>query len=975
MKILKKSSNHTKATKDIGKYENFLDQRRTLPHTVLLPIQETFMLNNPNVNLSRTWLADRLKDYKDYDKLKIFKEAGHKCIAEVRGRLEVSTLEHVCEEEKKEEDSDGKKVIETMTFSLRSIVRPEMNFSDFLNVLENEQRRVGRCFSELSKAVSVLTDLIVSGELGSFVDINVEHYTLDIKSLAPRFDFGTDVATLMNVVPIPKEGCVGSNVREKTEQANFKKVRELINNTGRVTTQNDFSFTGAINNGLREFYTAIKNLWTRKRHERDLRVLITALFRINLAPDCVRRYHQKVMQFREKSKSAKEKKKEEKEDEGDVKYLKTRLHQAKNELAWGIARGRNVAVTNMLFNKLESLHNKYERFEPHAQRTTSELIASSSKLVSTATLKNDIRFLDPLRLLADNENEDKKQQEEETANEKETPQHRIKALVSIANRLLNTETKDVNAQDVKNNAFKNTAFTDKACEVAATLVNSIRPYYYPKPKEQNADNDQEDEEEEMLSVFECALLAYITNKIVSLVVPQQEEWTVNPEVEPNNHSIHLSSDVLYTLFGQTFNIPSSSSSQDYYITTSKSDSVHPHRRRDVFGAFFNLPLIFKALQTKKLLMKYRTTFVTCAKSAGVQKSGVQKTGFYCNRYIIRILGVRQHEGEATLAEADIGEKKSQIHRGSKASQTSISNKKKGKGRAGKGFAGKGKSGKSHKKRQKSKKRKATTSQGKTDPPAKRGPINIIAEEKLKCEKEDIHNRVKRLESKVTKLAKESASVEKERADKRAFFSQREGKRAMGYSIVFRLTRNARSQLYALEMKLLGKDVDKVTKPDEDQLAIQKSLIASTDSERSLVIVGVDPGIVVAVTVTITKASQLLETVKPYWKYSTSDPSAFSLSSSVPTTTIGTQQITTNYIRPPKALKYTGKQKNAANFSSKHEKRREQYKQKHGNNEGDKQKRQKEDRTREIRHNIYHQKLGSSWRIQNSMGSVVFFWIV
>ncbi|KAI7847660.1 hypothetical protein BDC45DRAFT_341430 [Circinella umbellata] len=169
--------------------------------------------------------------------------------------------------------------------------------------------------------------------------------------------------------------------------------------------------------------------------------------------------------------------------------------------------------------------------------------------------------------------------------------------------------------------------------------------------------------------------------------------------------------------------------------------------------------------------------------------------------------------------------------------------------------------------------------------------------------------------------------------------------------------DARSQLYALEMKLLGKDVDKVTKPDEDQ---------------PLVIVGVDPGIVVAATATIAKASQLLETIKPYWKYSTSDPSASSSSSLIPTTTIGTQQITTNYIRPPKALKYTAKQKSAANFSSKHEKRRERYKQKHKNNEDDEQKRQKEDRTREIRHNIYHQKQGSSWQIKNSMGSVVFF---
>ena len=156
------------------------------------------------------------------------------------------------------------------------------------------------------------------------------------------------------------------------------------------------------------------------------------------------------------------------------------------------------------------------------------------------------------------------------------------------------------------------------------------------------------------------------------------------------------------------------------------------------------------------------------------------------------------------------------------------------------------------------------------------------------------------------------------------------------------------------------------------MAIQKSLIASSDSDKPLVIVGVDPGIVVAATATITAASQVIETIKSYLRYSTSDQSSSSSSSSAPTTTMDIQRTTTNYIRPPKALKYTAKQKNAATLSSKHEKRRERFKQKHGNNVGDKQKRQKEDRTREIRHNIYHQKLGSSWRVQNSLGSVVFF---
>ncbi|KAI7850804.1 hypothetical protein BDC45DRAFT_538764 [Circinella umbellata] len=92
--ILKKSSNHTKATKDIRKYENSLDQRRTLPHNVLLPIQEKYMLNNPLADLFRTWLVDRLKEYKDYDRLKIFK------------KLDVSTLEQVCGVQSNDDDDD-----------------------------------------------------------------------------------------------------------------------------------------------------------------------------------------------------------------------------------------------------------------------------------------------------------------------------------------------------------------------------------------------------------------------------------------------------------------------------------------------------------------------------------------------------------------------------------------------------------------------------------------------------------------------------------------------------------------------------------------------------------------------------------------------------------------------------------------------------------------------------------------------------
>ncbi|KAI9266857.1 hypothetical protein BDA99DRAFT_536263 [Phascolomyces articulosus] len=381
-------------------------------------------------------------------------------------------------------------------------------FSDF-NRLQTF-KNAGRCMSELAEGVKVLTDMTGSGKVGTLFGTESTINKMDIQTLAPNSKFESNASTVVNIACIPTDvtkledariynyehtsnillGCIRSSVRESRESEIFGKSRNLIKQSNKVQKQRDFRLNGAMNNG-------IKNIWTRKRHNRDLHVTTTALLHLNLAPQRVQRYIQRLQERKEKKVADSKKKEAEKVTNTKDPKLKMRQFQ-KPEDKGSCASNR-----------------------PKSGPTSSDPIS-----------QQEIATLNPLEV---------NQEEEGKIEEEKKPFNRIiKALTAIVN-------KDVSAADVKSTAFKGITLTEIQCNITVNTVNQLRPFYSPEHGDNNDDNNNDDdsddnddddddnEEENLLSVHQCAPLAYLTNAIVKFIVPQQNEWSIAPEVNMGDH--------------------------------------------------------------------------------------------------------------------------------------------------------------------------------------------------------------------------------------------------------------------------------------------------------------------------------------------------------------------------------------------------------------------------------------------------------
>ncbi|KAI9484522.1 hypothetical protein BDB00DRAFT_855304, partial [Zychaea mexicana] len=177
-------------------------------------MQQEIIRSHPGLQISSpSWFGDRIKQYRTFDRFGYFKEEGDALIEETRSFVQICNWEQVlghCEDDV-DDGNDGKeedkasKSYETITFSLRSLLRTEIKYDDFLKDIKDEQQRVGRCISELSKAGAILTDTIVTGRAARLCGINNQQQNLDLRKLAPDFQFPPDAATVITIAPIPED--------------------------------------------------------------------------------------------------------------------------------------------------------------------------------------------------------------------------------------------------------------------------------------------------------------------------------------------------------------------------------------------------------------------------------------------------------------------------------------------------------------------------------------------------------------------------------------------------------------------------------------------------------------------------------------------------------------------------------------------------------------------------------------------------
>ncbi|KAI8143222.1 hypothetical protein BJV82DRAFT_611848 [Fennellomyces sp. T-0311] len=215
VKRLKRHLKERKASKKLKNVPRIYDE-----------IQASILKRHP-MDVAPNWFADRIKGYKDYDRFQYFKSEGYRRHEEVQGFLDSCTWDEVTgvqdsdqeansndDQETDDEDSQAVKnkdtsirvtatFTETMAFSLRSILREEIAYDGFLNRLENEKLRVGRCMAQLSNGVSALTDMIANGRMARLCGTVVDDTIFDIQALVPGFDFGPEAKTAVHVSPIP----------------------------------------------------------------------------------------------------------------------------------------------------------------------------------------------------------------------------------------------------------------------------------------------------------------------------------------------------------------------------------------------------------------------------------------------------------------------------------------------------------------------------------------------------------------------------------------------------------------------------------------------------------------------------------------------------------------------------------------------------------------------------------------------------
>ncbi|KAI7856211.1 hypothetical protein BDC45DRAFT_534089 [Circinella umbellata] len=1047
-----------KALSTLDNLQKDHNKRKTLPKGILDLIQNNILREYPHLHVALSWFADRIKEYKDYNRVGVYKEEGNHLIEEVRQYLKIkewddvfgeykneqidsgsgssgssssSSAQKIIEEddEYSEDDEDDNnnnkknnkpvKITETITFSLRSILREELDYTDYLKRITKEQERVARCFVQLSNATKVLTELIVKGEAANVCGVEVQQNTFDFKKLAGNFDFGTysnkDSPTRIQVSSIPKHedlpkldlvysfahfsnllsGCVGSSVRESKEEQVFKTLREMITRTGTTTKQDDFAFTGAINNALREYFINAKNLWTRKRHDRDLRVLSTLLLRAMLAPQRLYSYLEK----RNKLSKEKKEKKEKKEQKGDVVRLFTKKHVIGmrnhyiKELEWAIARGRKIDIINKLFTKLEEWQEKLGKINSETRTKEPDTVDEN---LPDNQIENQLKKSNPLNL---HENDEEQEEiEEATLNTNETSTRKIRALVSIIKRLLDKGSEGVNSETIKDTAFKGTNLNDHECQVAGQVYDAIAPYYFAKTEEkeeeENDDDEDDEDKKEVITIHQCAPLAFITNTAVALFGPQQNQWAVYPSVHQEDHSIHISSDVLYMLFSKDFTIPSSSSPG---CITSKRQASRPEHKREVFGSFFNIPKITQAMKTRKLYFGDRITFV--------------------NKHVLRVLGtrivVKQEKNIDEKGDGSDSDDETMADATKQDSQRRVQKplSRKGKGRAGKGQAGKGKSAKARKKGKKKVQRKRKRGKGyeeQRQQPRKKRQVDSSSSTEEDPQIENLTQRINSFTNQLAQLLKKQKPLEIKRSALNRECTKKKKEKIFDYDLYAQLksTRNEirtverdivatrrniadlRSKRYMLQSrtaKISTKDQYK----DEQLIKIQQGLFKSLTKNRSLQINGIDPGHVVAATAVSTTLTYVFDLVKEYTgglikpsssattsssatmpSSSSSSTTTICSSSKIPAETTATIPFKGPMLSPP--MKYNAKTKNWVTFASKHEKRRELFKmQNSDNNKTDLDRRRKESKTREIRHRIYHKKLANSWSSEDS-STIHFF---
>jgi len=229
---------------------------------------------------------------------------------------------------------------------------------------------------------------------------------------------------------------------------------------------------------LKEIYTSFTNMWTHGMYNWSLRTVIRLLLRAHLAPARMARYCN-IQQQRAKRKQARKMQQNQKHQS---KSLKSRMSFLMDEFGIAIINQRPAAVIQKIGQKLQqllqpSLVDMCMDNEQSGQNTTAYSLCS---LDSHAEEKDDEMEEE------EEEDDDADDDEQEKEKSQESSAKSIRALLAIVRMLVESAkiSRIVTSEDIQHGTFKGTTFTEREKEVAAKIVNFLRPFV-PQRTEDN----------------------------------------------------------------------------------------------------------------------------------------------------------------------------------------------------------------------------------------------------------------------------------------------------------------------------------------------------------------------------------------------------------------------------------------------------------------------------------------------------------
>ncbi|KAI7858903.1 hypothetical protein BDC45DRAFT_594413 [Circinella umbellata] len=536
------------------------------------------------------------------------------------------------------------KAFKTVCTSLHHALREDISYTFFCTHLEQQQRKCSKEISKIFEISNELTMMLVQGELARIYGDTNGPVDFKVESWIPsKFNKSQDNQSYSVWIPnslivnkLQKSKCLSyeylsqastvvlgrKNSKNKSNEwiAIMEKIKERV----LVADIENFVHNQPFNDALINTTTAITKMWSQKRLNHDLRVVIRVLLRVRLCPERFSRY----IDYRKSKKKAK--------DDGDNDDATSKNDQessnAKNDRTW---YSKNKFVCDELAEKLQSPNPNKQAI---AYKLFQKLITSNNPSDNTSTTVSvgntdqgddleDIEDLDfddddedeqehtNLLVESDGNNSSSLPITTESQNEKkESTSKTIRSLVAVITTMVKSPdtSNEVDVSDIKKLVYSSSTIGEHELTAAADIINLLRPYVPKAPKGQHPD----------CSMFTLAPLAFITNTVLRAVGLPKQAWQMGHKAE-DVIALPLSARALYELFSDYYTIYH----RDETPITSSGEAGR--YQKETIGGFFDIQIIDKICKKHHLQPSWSMKFV--------------------NRYTIQWLGYKVISSSNTMS--------------------------------------------------------------------------------------------------------------------------------------------------------------------------------------------------------------------------------------------------------------------------------------------------------------------------------------